>query len=195
MKSQINIKKCINCNKEFKRIGNKNKGNKYCSLSCVFEHRRKISKSLPINKITIIERAKNKCEECGIERKLHIHHINKAEYHKNGHSPLSGEQNNPKNLIALCIFCHRKLHSKGVKRFTNKGKCIACGKEFYYYPKANRGKYCSRECAYKNCKLKFEDYIPKINTCKYCGLAFVNKREKMYCSNKCKSRWYYYDKK
>ena len=178
---------CPNCHKIFEPKSNKRKS-KFCSLKCVFDYRRKISKSLQIRKQEILKKANGKCQKCGFKGKLHVHHRNKAEYYPKGHSPINGEQNNPENLIALCIFCHRKEHSKGVRRFTEIGKCIACGKEFKYYPKSNRGKYCSRKCAYSNSNLKL---IPIECTCIYCGLKFMGLKKSKFCCRNHKSRWHY----
>jgi len=178
---------CINCNETYIT---KNIASKYCSLDCVFEYRRKISKNIEITKQIVLKRANGHCEECGEPCiKFHVHHKKDAKYYKNGHSPIIGNQNLPENLIALCIFCHRRGHSKGIRRFTEKGICLGCGKEFQYYPKANRGKYCSRKCAYSNVNAKF--IIPQKCKCKNCGLEFMSFKKNKYCSGKCKSQWHY----
>lgn len=183
------LKICKNCKKKFIGV----KDSIFCSHKCVFQYNRTISQNLEITKLVVLQRANGRCEKCGEKcNKFHVHHIIKAEYYKKGHSPKNGTQNNPNNLIALCIFCHRKLHSKGIKRFTNIGKCIACGKEFKFYPKSNRGKYCSRKCAYENSNLKM---IPKKNICNYCGLEYmyISPISSKFCSKKCKSKWHYHN--
>ena len=188
--------KCIHCNKEFIiKNPQRNRIRKYCSLKCVFNYRRKLSKDIKITRQLVIERANGRCEECNnLCKKFHVHHKTNAVYYKTGHSPKSGEQNNPRNLIALCIHCHRKRHSKGIQRFKDTGKCIACGREFKYYSKSNRGKYCSRKCAYNNSNLKL---IPKKSVCINCGLVYMTLALKpsKFCSNKCKSKWHYDNKR
>jgi hypothetical protein len=171
--------KCTFCKKLFEPSYNKHKERKYCSLDCVFKHRKSISKNIEITKQIVLKRARGKCEKCGRKGKLHVHHKKDAEYYPNGHSPKSGEQNNPKNLIALCIFCHRQIHSKGIKRFYKKGKCLHCKKEFYYYPKSNKGKFCSKICLNLSPKL---GYIYKYYTCIICKSRFKAARHSKYCS-------------
>ena len=188
-RTKIYSHNCINCGKLYKSDKIKNK---YCSLDCVFKHRRKISKNILITKQMVLERANGYCEKCGQACiKFHVHHKEDAKYYRNGHSPIIGNQNLPKNLIALCIFCHRREHFKGIRRFTEKGICLGCGKEFKYYPKANRGKYCSRKCFYSNAKANDKFIIPVKCKCVNCGLEFMSLRSNKYCSKKCKSQWYY----
>ncbi|MEM2990961.1 MAG: HNH endonuclease [Halobacteria archaeon] len=52
-------------------------------------------------KISIISRDKEKCQICGYEGDLRVHHI----------VPVKDCGNNsPENLITLCKYCHYKLH-------------------------------------------------------------------------------------
>jgi hypothetical protein len=56
-----------------------------------------------------------------------------------------------------------------------KGKCLTCGKEFYYakWPSTPDRKYCSRKCA----------GTPFHNSCPNCGKPLF--KTKKYCSRKC----------
>ena len=137
-------KQCTFCKKIFEPKYNKKKVRKYCSLKCCYEHRKTGWKS---KRLEALRRARNKCERCSSQEKLHVHHKEKAIY-KRGHFPKKGSNNNLSNLLVLCSSCHVKEHSTGVKRFVGKAKCVRCRKEFKYYPKSNRGKYCSRGCFY-----------------------------------------------
>lgn len=70
-----------------------------------------------------LERAGNRCEECGSTSDLQVHHKD----------PLFGEQrfNNPKNrldnLLVLCRECHWKKHRHGGKPKTTIEKLIEAG--------------------------------------------------------------------
>lgn len=50
----------------------------------------------------MVERDNGRCQECGFDENLHVHHI----------EPLSegGDPYNPDNLITLCRTCHRGKH-------------------------------------------------------------------------------------
>ncbi len=180
-------KECPNCNKIFEPKRNKKKV-KYCSLKCSYEHR-KVGWNSKRKKA--LKKAGYKCEKCGNTERLNVHHKEKAVYGK-GHGPLKESNNSLSNLIVLCAKCHMKEHGVGVKRFTGKGICLSCGKKFTYYPKSNRGKYCSRKCAYENSNLKL---VPIACICIQCGLEFQGLKKSKFCSNKCKSRWHYANKK
>lgn len=186
------LKKCLNCNEIFELPFGKNDKRtykrKFCTRTCFLDNNIKKSKNIRFIRLKILERAHNKCEKCGTGGKLHIHHIKPAVYYPNGHSPLGNEQNSPENLIALCVPCHKKEHPRDIERFTGKSKCIACGKKYKYYPKNNRGLFCSRDCFYENRKLI---YAPKNYVCKQCGLAYQALTTSLFCSNQCKSRWHH----
>ena len=47
----------------------------------------------------VLQRDKNKCRICGTKEKLHIHHINR-----------NTTDNREINLIAVCVWCHNKIH-------------------------------------------------------------------------------------
>jgi len=182
------IKECLYCKKRFELKTNKGKKRTFCSLKCYYNNLKIGWKS---KRKEALKKAEFKCQKCGSEEKLNVHHKEKAIYGK-GHGPLKESNNSLDNLIVLCAKCHKKEHSNGIKRFTEKGVCLACGKKFMYYPKSNRGKYCSRECAYKNPNLKL---IPIICKCIQCNLKFQGLKKSKFCSNKCKSRWHYANKK
>lgn len=64
--------------------------------------------------------------------------------------------------------------------------CAHCGKEFPTIPsraKYNRGKYCSRDCQYKQIHLD----RTQLTTCDFCGKEFRhnNSIERKYCSKDC----------
>ncbi len=178
-------KECVMCHKIFEPKYNKRNEWKYCSLKCCYKHRKVGWNS---KRKEALKRAKNKCEKCGTTKKLYVHHIKPAIYSKKGHSPSKESNNKLDNLIVLCPSCHNKEHSEGIKRFTGKGKCFKCGKEFLYYPKSNRGKYCSRDCFYhygKSVELKFK------KECIFCGRSYFGVKKSKFCSKKCKSRDFY----
>lgn len=49
---------------------------------------------------SIIKRDENKCQSCGVGGELEVHHIN------------SGRDHSEKNLITLCVGCHRRTDAK-----------------------------------------------------------------------------------
>ena len=74
------------------------KRRKYCSLSCAN------TKDRPAHWGTHHWRArkhrKNQCEACGSTDQLHAHHVDGKP-----------ENNEPKNIQTLCVFCHNFLHA------------------------------------------------------------------------------------
>ena len=68
----------------------------YCSLTCA-NTRKDITKSAYYWRARKFR--KSKCEACGAEKSLHVHHIDQN--YKN---------NNPNNLQTLCIHCHKFWH-------------------------------------------------------------------------------------
>lgn len=176
---------CEYCRREFEIPYNKHKKWRFCSLECCYAWRRENSIGWKINREKALKKANYKCEKCGKMETLQVHHKEKAIYLK-GHSPSKETNNNLDNLIVLCNSCHKKEHSKGIKRFIGKGICLACGKKFRFYPKSNRGKYCSRKCAYKS-----DTSIKIKKKCVFCGNNFLGKKKAKFCSIKCKSRDFY----
>jgi len=55
----------------------------------------------------ILEREGHQCWECGSERRLHVHHIEKLVWFET-----TDEAHQPKNLVALCEHCHRDLENQ-----------------------------------------------------------------------------------
>lgn len=143
----IHLCRCIQCGKDFKHV---RKNTRFCSLECYYKYQKEKSNSFETNRIKALKRDNYTCQICGLKNKkksLHVHHKEKARY-KKGHSPSSESDNSVENLITVCPKCHHQFHKREIKRFSNKGVCLNCGKEFYYYPKSSRGKYCSRRCFY-----------------------------------------------
>ena len=60
-------------------------------------------------------RDKHKCQQCGSEERLEVHHIQHRE---------DGGSNRPDNLVCLCHECHYKHHNNGLvlKKFRNLNK-------------------------------------------------------------------------
>lgn len=62
------------------------------------------------NVLEVLRRANNKCENCGSEKKLCIHHKD-----GNGLNLIRKglkANNDIDNLQVLCVYCHRRLHMK-----------------------------------------------------------------------------------
>lgn len=57
----------------------------------------------------ILQRDEHKCQICGRETKLHIHHMTKR---------IDGGNHEPDNLITLCESCHRYVETLDVERAT-----------------------------------------------------------------------------
>lgn len=90
-------------------------------------------------------------------------------------------------------ICNKKYNKKYYKDFIwtyKKGdvqpfnkKCIICGKELKYSPKARNQKYCSVQCSNKNRYTPVEKHLVK---CELCGKEFEAKRiSQKYCSGYC----------
>lgn len=63
----------------------------------------------------ILKRDDHKCRSCGdSEKRLDVHHID----HQGKSLPVSKQNNNPNNLVTLCVSCHVSYHSK--QRWTGK---------------------------------------------------------------------------
>jgi hypothetical protein len=92
---------------------------KYCSDEHSWEYFVHHIKPLWWNHATLIalERANHKCEVCGSEVNLEVHHKEKL-------GPGEPRHNNPKNrqdnLVVLCRYCHEKQH--------HTGSCLSMGK-------------------------------------------------------------------
>jgi hypothetical protein len=72
---------------------------RFCSLSCANSR----SKGGPSRKAFHARARKSRgrrCECCGTDRRLHVHHVNE-----------DWRDNSPGNLQTLCIFCHQFWHA------------------------------------------------------------------------------------
>lgn len=97
-KQWYHIKKCFDCGKEY--IGGTNSQRcKDCADQCLVECKRKRQKNKKLS---------DKCIFCGIKERLEIHHID-----------ANPKNNDPKNLLVICINCHRKLHGKIYNKIFN----------------------------------------------------------------------------
>jgi hypothetical protein len=65
--------------------------------------------------------------------------------------------------------------------------CARCGEVFM--PARAKQKYCSTYCQRKAYVAKF--YTSYTNQCKQCGKVWVSKRKGMFCSDTCRSKFYY----
>jgi hypothetical protein len=74
---------------------------KYCDRRCMAAGQTKDAcDSLSHSRMKAARTAKPVCERCGKHGKLHVHH--KDENPRN---------NDPSNLMTLCVSCHRRCHS------------------------------------------------------------------------------------
>lgn len=97
------------------------KKRKYCDINCMKKAYLKVGKNnqtwsnahTTARKINNLILHKNKCEECGSNKNLDIHH-------KDG----NWKNNNLDNLVCLCRSCHIKH-----ERNKNKKVCKICGKK------------------------------------------------------------------
>ncbi len=106
----------------------------------------------------VYDRASRKCEICGNENNLTIHHKNNKgiNLEHTGHKELV--DNSLDNLIVLCRKCHGSIHGKqgkGILHNTNgpflrKGREKEYGKEYYLKHKEDfRNYYLSNKEKYK----------------------------------------------
>ncbi len=139
------------------------------------------------NRELILIRDGYACTSCGLKENLHVHHKDRSGSDKN-------PNNDPHNLITLCISCHSLEHTgdniKGIDI-----PCRFCGKIIYAKPhELLRGvkRYCSRECTDK-------DNVGSLRTskkrnCEVCNTEFIAQQNQMalgkgkYCSQKCSSQ-------
>lgn len=109
---------CMNCNQRIVRrrspCGAEEplfmfKKRKFCNSKCRGEHDRKINVNPTVGAMRYRQKAdlmkngmlKERCEICGSESNVEIHHIDK--------NPLNGEFD---NLKFLCAICHGKTHRR-----------------------------------------------------------------------------------
>lgn len=82
---------------------------KYCSDECGYEYfTHKIAPLWWSNAVKVaLERADNKCENCGARENLEVHHIERLEVWDARHN---SPKNRQENLRVLCRFCHNRAH-------------------------------------------------------------------------------------
>ena len=99
---------------------------KYCNRECMAKGMMK-EKPLPRSMLKRVQHLKkDKCQECGAEKLLCIHHLDNDRYNSN-----------PKNLMTLCGPCHTKWHwNHGKNILSKRSVCKICG-----WPEHGRG-YC-----------------------------------------------------
>lgn len=102
---------CDNCGQTYRdyKTNIERAGGAYCSQECVYQSERTDTYRSTIEQARrsgkwkrkrrqIIERDNGRCQECGFDQNLHVHHI----------TPLSegGEPFDENNLVTLCQSCH-----------------------------------------------------------------------------------------
>lgn len=117
------------------------------------------------------------------------------------HIDFDNRNNNPANLITLCIRCHGSFHSSNhispeiQKNLTFKAggekgeritiECRQCGKKFKVAPSQKERKYCSIECYWTEHRVRIK--------CDACGKIFQRPKSWTteggnYCNAECRSR-------
>lgn len=174
----------------------KGKQKTYCSNPCKYTE---TSKNSYIDGRTtfrkrVLSYKEKKCEHCGSIEKLQVHHMDKAYYDGKTHTPKEGNHT-IYNSKVLCSSCHRSLHGGGIHRF-KKSICVICGKDYEYYPRHSRGKYCSLECLHNRKDDRFYGNTTYIYNCRFCQKKFETSiKIKRYCSDSCKRKYFYWRKK
>lgn len=126
------------------------------------------------------------CQVCGkVKAKLQIHHVDEKVYN-----------NEPDNLLVVCVKCHNQFHLNSRKRWNGlvaeikTTKCLNCQKEFTF--KGYQRRFCSRKCR--------ADYALIELKCAYCHKLFKRRRSEIFrkenksrqiehtCSHSCRSR-------
>lgn len=100
--------RCVNCAAAYQRVQNK-AGVHARSRRYYEKNREKVIRRSQLDKngIGINLRTGGKCATCGTQTDLQVHHLD----HR-GHNVCKRERNNdPENLMILCIRCHGRLHS------------------------------------------------------------------------------------
>jgi len=127
------------------------------------------------------------CESCGLSEwcgkpiPLELDHIDG-----------DGTNNDKENLKLLCCNCHaltptwRGRACRGPRKEKEIKICPKCSSEFV--PKYKSKKYCSVNCAPKNCKKR----NPIIKNCPNCNCEFLAKSKfQKFCSTKCVHNYKY----
>lgn len=81
----------------------------YCSLHCA-NSRGIRSKTFTAQHVISRPYRKERCESCGKDKYLHVHHVN-----------FDWMDHSPENLKTLCVACHLNLHKPKSK------PCLVCG--------------------------------------------------------------------
>lgn len=58
------------------------------------------------NRQLVLKRDGRKCVICGIADRIQVHHMDETGRGK----PIEKHNNNPSNLVCLCVSCHGKVH-------------------------------------------------------------------------------------
>jgi endogenous inhibitor of DNA gyrase (YacG/DUF329 family) len=92
------------------------------------------------------------------------------------------------------IYLGKAIHSREKSHFWKGGAlntktitvmCLACSSEFGVVPsRQNTAKYCSKSCYVKS-KTGSGKFI--VSICKKCGNSIKNRKERTYCSSKCRA--------
>lgn len=111
----METKSCIWCNSPLPK-----RRRKYCSDECSGEYFVHCVKPLWWSCATqmALERAENKCEDCGTRGPLEVHHIIPLapfEPRWNSH------KNSQDNLVVLCRCCHERVHHGDPAKRTKSG--------------------------------------------------------------------------
>ena len=104
-------KECLRCGKKFQDHPCHSERRKYCSYECAnkeFETRCVPGDTTFYGRIfwkelreLVLERDKHRCQRCGGQKKLHVHHLRPKR---------AGGLDKEENLLSLCHPCHRKEH-------------------------------------------------------------------------------------
>jgi len=108
----ITTYKCNHCGKRFERNSNQVfSRNVYCGTTCLHEHQRSVFGSLKDRyqqlRQSILERDNYTCQKCGrSDMPLSVHHKDG----KGDSNHWKEANNDPDNLITLCLYCHGVVH-------------------------------------------------------------------------------------
>lgn len=113
----------------------------------------------------------DKCNRCGSNEKLLVHHIDENRYN-----------NRDENLETLCRRCHQ-IHHNCISHLqpNTEEKCLCCNSS--YIKKNHRQKYCSKKCLSMH-----KDFGTA--TCPQCLKEFKKSQDpKVCCSKSCSNRY------
>lgn len=135
------------------------------------------------------------CEICHKQAEL-LHHTDKDK-----------SNNEPKNLMPMCSSCHTALHNSEKGKAIYNHNCDFCNKNFTVFSHKNcKQKFCSLSCA-----AKFNYHVKKTTLqgnrigvsmvnkyCLFCKKNYAvmaSRKNSMFCSYSCSSRYYHLKKK